>query len=93
MKSRSTSSGAACLCSRSTTGRHIVILKGAPEAVLARASHAGSNDGASKPLDTAMRAALERRQNDYAAQGYRLLAIAWKDMPADAHELRAEDEN
>jgi len=74
-------------------GRRILILKGAPEAVLARATRAGSSRGESRLLDEAGRAALERRQHDYAARGNRLLAIAWKDMPDDIRELRVADES
>ncbi len=74
-------------------GRRMLILKGAPEAVLARVSRAGNGAGDSKALDAATRAALETRQHDDAAQGYRLLAIAWKDMAADVQELRVEDES
>jgi len=73
-------------------GRRILILKGAPEAVLARSSRVDIGNGQSKPLDAAARAELERQQNEKAAQGYRLLATAWKEMPADVHELRIEDE-
>ena len=73
-------------------GKRVLILKGAPEAVLARSSAVDLGDGGSKPIDDAARASLERQENDQSGRGYRLLAVAWKDMPADAHELNVEDE-
>lgn len=74
-------------------GRRILILKGAPEAVLGRATQVDTGEGRAKPLDDATRAGLDRRQHEQAAQGYRLLAIAWKEMAPDARELRVEDEH
>jgi Mg2+-importing ATPase len=73
-------------------GRRILILKGAPEAVFTRASKVDLGQGRSKALDDAARAALNFQQNEQAARGYRVLAIAWKDMPPDIRELRVEDE-
>ncbi len=73
-------------------GKKILILKGAPEAVLARARAVDLGDGQSKPLDDAARAAFAGQEQEKSKLGYRLLAIAWKDMPADTHELRDEDE-
>jgi P-type Mg2+ transporter len=73
-------------------GKKILILKGAPEAVLARARAVDLGDGQSKPLDDAARAAFEGQEQEKSKLGYRLLAIAWKDMPADTHELRDADE-
>jgi Mg2+-importing ATPase len=73
-------------------GKKLLILKGAPEAVLARASRVDLGGGRSQVLDDAARAKLDRQQGEQAALGYRVLAIAFKDMPADAHELRDEDE-
>ena len=73
-------------------GRRILILKGAPETVLARAIAVDLGDGQSRPLDDAGHAELERQEQEQSRLGYRLLAIAWKDMPADTHELRDEDE-
>jgi len=74
-------------------GRRFLILKGAPEAVLGRAIQADNGEGQIKPLDEATRAVLERRQHEQAAQGHRLLAIAWKELAPGAHELRVEDEH
>jgi Mg2+-importing ATPase len=73
--------------------KKILILKGAPEAVLARAVAVDLGDGRRKALDDATRAALDRQQNAQAELGYRVLAIAWKDLPPDAQKLNAEDEH
>ncbi|HTQ83770.1 MAG TPA: magnesium-translocating P-type ATPase [Pseudolabrys sp.] len=73
-------------------GRRILILKGAPEAVFARASAVDLGDGQSSPLDETARAVLERQEQEQSRLGYRLLGIAWKDMPGDTHELRDADE-
>ena len=54
-------------------GKHLLIVKGAPEDVLARTGHVESGDGTFAPLDAPARAALDRRQDDYAAQGLRAL--------------------
>jgi Mg2+-importing ATPase len=74
-------------------GKNILIIKGAPEAVLARAGAVELRDGSTQALDDAARATLERQQNAQAELGNRVLAIAWKAMPADTHELRDEDES
>jgi Mg2+-importing ATPase len=60
--------------------------------VLARAGRVALADGQTQPLDDAARAKLDRQQSEQAALGYRVLAIALKEMPADTHELRDEDE-
>jgi Mg2+-importing ATPase len=72
-------------------GKRLLILKGAPEAVLPRVS-ALDLDGARKPLDDAARAALERQHNAQAQSGYRVLAIAAKDMNTAVDTITAEDE-
>jgi Mg2+-importing ATPase len=70
----------------------LLVIKGAPEPILARASAIDPGNGRAQPLDDAARTALERLHDDQAALGYRLLGIAWKPMPKDCAELRAEDE-
>jgi Mg2+-importing ATPase len=74
-------------------GKRVLILKGAPEDVLARTSHTENDDGSLALLDASVRTALDRRQDDYAAQGYRALAIAWKEMASDPATLDAADEH
>jgi len=74
-------------------GKRFLVLKGAPEDVLVRTSYVETGDGSLAPLDASARAALGRRQDDYAAQGYRTLAIAWKEMVPDAAAFEAADEH
>ena len=74
-------------------GERTLIIKGAPEAVLARASALDPGDGSAKPLDAAAREALNRLADDHAALGNRVLAVAWKTMPKDCHALTGEDEH
>jgi len=73
-------------------GKRILVLKGAPEAILARSSAVDAGDGRSEPLDDAATAVFNKQLTEQSTQGFRLLAVAWKDMPADIHELRPEDE-
>jgi len=75
-----------------SNGQRLLIVKGAPEVILARSSAVDLGDGNSKPLDDANRARLEHLNNEQAALGNRLLAVAWKPMPADSHELSPDDE-
>ena len=76
-----------------SNGQRLLIIKGAPETVLARSSAVDLGDGRSKPLDDADRARLEHLNNEQAALGNRLLAVAWKPMPADSRELSTDDES
>jgi len=69
-----------------------LITKGAPEAILARASAIDNGDRPCLPLDDAARARLERLQISQASQGYRLLAVAAKQMPATTTQLALADE-
>ncbi len=73
-------------------GERLLVIKGAPEPILARASAYEDGNGVARPLDPAMRAELARIGEEQSQLGNRLLAVAWKRMPADCHELRIEDE-
>jgi len=73
-------------------GERIVVTKGAPETVIALATRVDAGGGRSVPLDAAARAALTRLHDERAAQGFRLLAVAWKELPPDRSELKLEDE-
>ena len=75
------------------SGERALIIKGAPEAVLARAGALDLGDGSAKPLDATAREALRRLADDQAALGNRVLAVAWKAMPKDCHALTGEDEH
>ena len=73
-------------------GERILIIKGAPETVLARATLSDPGDGRALPLDGPSRENVERVQDTQSACGYRLLAVAWKAMPQDCARARPDDE-
>jgi hypothetical protein len=73
-------------------GERILIIKGAPETVLARATLSDPGDGRALPLDAPSRENVERVQDTQSACGYRLLAVAWKAMPANCTQLEPDDE-
>ena len=73
-------------------GRRMLIVKGAPEAVMQRAARIARADGSIGDLDAAARAAVEALIDERSRQGLRLLAIAVKDMPASAQEIGHSDE-
>jgi Mg2+-importing ATPase len=70
-------------------GTRIEIVKGAPETLLALCTQAQDREGQTVPLDDALRARLALLQADRAAQGLRLLAVAWK--PATGQERIGTD--
>jgi Mg2+-importing ATPase len=65
-------------------GERMEIVKGAPETLLALCTQAQDRSGALVPLDDALRARLGALHDDRAAQGLRLLGLAWK--PAGEQE-------
>jgi Mg2+-importing ATPase len=74
-------------------GRRRLIVKGAPEAVLAQSAGVDPRgDGSVVALDAATRARLDAYQNEQAAQGYRLLAVAFKDCAPDRTSIDDADE-
>ncbi|MBV1799496.1 magnesium-translocating P-type ATPase [Siccirubricoccus sp. G192] len=68
------------LC-RSEGGQRLLVVKGAPEAVLAACISAEGPDGVPRPLDQASRAALLARAEARGAEGLRLLGVAWRAVP------------
>jgi len=65
-----------------------LVMKGAAEAVLARADHALADDGARVPLD---REAVMRTVDVMASQGLRVLAFAERQLPAGSARVHHED--
>jgi Mg2+-importing ATPase len=70
----------------------LLVVKGAPEEVL-RLCRAVEDGAATAPLDAAMRGRLDASQQERAADGARLLAIACKAMPDDRAQLAPDDED
>ncbi|MCC7284182.1 MAG: HAD-IC family P-type ATPase, partial [Acetobacteraceae bacterium] len=72
-------------------GTRQLVVKGAAEAVLARCTARAGTDGASALAD-AERARLAAWEAAQAADGLRVLAVAFRAMPKDAAAVAAEDE-
>jgi Mg2+-importing ATPase len=72
-------------------GLRIEIVKGAPETVLGLCDRLERRDGALTALDDHERQRLGRMHDDYAAQGLRLLGVAWKDA-AGRQRIESDDD-
>jgi P-type Mg2+ transporter len=75
----------------SREGEMLLITKGAPEAVLSRAV-AVEVDGLAHPLDGAWQTRLEDEQRRLNHQGFRLIGVAIRSIPADQVGLTLADE-
>ena len=71
-------------------GRRLLVAKGAPEAILARASTC-EIEGAVKPLDVSLQERCRATDEDLEREGYRILAVAYREVSAQAAYGR-EDE-
>lgn len=60
-------------------GRRIEIVKGAPETLLSLCDRAEARDGTTVAVDATLIARIKALHDGYAAQGLRLLGVAWKD--------------
>jgi Mg2+-importing ATPase len=70
----------------------LLIVKGAPEGILERANSVDGGEGQILPIDATRHAALLELERNEAAQGNRVLAVAWKPMPPGRSALLPEDE-
>jgi P-type Mg2+ transporter len=70
----------------------ILVTKGAPEAILSRAI-AVEVDGLAHPLDESWRSRLHAEQRRLNEQGFRLLGVAIRSLPADQTSLTLADES
>ncbi|CAN5587624.1 magnesium-translocating P-type ATPase [soil metagenome] len=77
------------LVERLCDGARLEIVKGAPETLLALCGEAQDRSGKRAPLDAPLRQRLADLQADRAAQGLRLLGVAFK--PAADQEVIGED--
>ena len=64
-------------------GRRLLIVKGAPEDVLRLAARCERQGSAPSPLDDAARATAEATFNALGSEGYRVLAVAWREVEPD----------
>ncbi len=73
-------------------GRRYLVVKGAPEELLARAEHMDSAAGP-VALDAAARAVLEAQHDALAGEGLRCLGVAWREMPEGQDRPEKDDES
>ncbi|MFO7676496.1 MAG: HAD-IC family P-type ATPase [bacterium] len=71
---------------------HRVYLKGAPERVLARCSHHAGADGRPARVDDEFNWAVRDAAEHFAADALRVVAAAYRDLPAAGPDALAEDE-
>jgi len=64
-------------------GGPVLYVKGALEALLPLCHAQAGPDGVPRPLDAAARQRLQAAEADFAAQGFRVLALAGRRLPAD----------
>ncbi|MGO4672882.1 magnesium-translocating P-type ATPase [Bosea sp. 2YAB26] len=69
-----------------------LITKGAPEAMLALCTQIEASDGIVTPLDETERVKIATLLDERGRQGFRLLGIARRDMPASCHHAELTDE-
>jgi Mg2+-importing ATPase len=74
------------------TGQRLVIVKGAPEEILRQSIPAAPRDGQVTPLDGELRMRLEAIEQAKAAEGLRLIGVAWRHVDDARDKLAADDE-
>jgi Mg2+-importing ATPase len=73
--------------------RRVLILKGAFEDVLRRATRfEGEGAAGVQELDEAARARARQRFDALSGEGFRVLGIAWKELPSERTSISVEDE-
>lgn len=73
-------------------GRRLLIVKGAPESVLSLSSQYEQKDSAPPTLDDVARATAEATFNALGAEGFRVLAVAWREVELDRRHADVTDE-
>ena len=73
-------------------GRRLLIVKGAPEDILGHATRYEQEGTPPRPFDAAARKTAEATFNGLGAEGYRVLAVAWREVEADRQHANIADE-
>jgi Mg2+-importing ATPase len=71
----------------------LLVVKGAPEDILALCSHFEDASGAPVPLDEAARTRIEALFNGLGEEGFRVLAVATREEPLQMQHARVSDES
>ncbi|GMU07678.1 magnesium-translocating P-type ATPase [Corallococcus caeni] len=74
-------------------GRSVLVVKGAPEALLPLCEAREAADGTVQPLDAAGGEALQDRADALGGQGFRVLGLAWRDGPFPGGQVSVEEES
>jgi Mg2+-importing ATPase len=72
-------------------GRRILIVKGASEDILSLSTQVEDKYGL-HPLDDHRRASIEKFYHDKCAQGFRSIAVAWREFPVTTRSVGVADE-
>jgi Mg2+-importing ATPase len=72
--------------------KRLLIIKGAPERILALSTKIDADGSEANILDPALRESLRSMEHEEATRGNRVLAVAWKALPANCTEIHVEDE-
>ncbi len=70
-----------------------LVVKGAPEDVLRLCTQYQDSGGASVPLDAAAHQRIAALFDDLGREGFRVLGIAWRDVPIDHPHAKVSDES
>ncbi len=73
-------------------GRRLIIVKGAPEDILAHAARYEQQGAPPRALDAAARNTAAATFNGLGAEGYRVLGVAWREVEADRDHANVADE-
>lgn len=73
-------------------GEHLLIVKGAPEELLTLCEGYAGDDGEPAPWTDSSRMAAQATLKTLSMEGYRVLGIAWKRLPAEVGNVEVSDE-
>jgi Mg2+-importing ATPase len=74
--------------------RRTLVVKGSPEDVLRLCAQYERSDGtASSPLDEATRSRILNLYGDFSREGFRVLGVAWREVPAEHDHAGLADES
>lgn len=72
--------------------RRLLIVKGAPEDVLGLAARYEQQGSPPRPLDATARKTAEATFNALGTEGYRVLAVAWREVELERQHVKVSDE-